>query len=101
MLRRTDSRALPGKLQQMIHQGRRIGKPPGGYLSDLVSLRKVVSLCDSHAHKFDAARAHYFHEKNIPVDGRCDDCRQDLWARGSLFVPEELLGQTWTPRPNR
>lgn len=102
VLRRDRAARLPGALQSMIYNGRAIGKPAGGYISDLVALRKAIVLCWEHANKFDASRAQYFAETNLHVDGDCDDCRQPVHAKGWLFMPLELVegrNRTWTPRP--
>lgn len=77
--------------------GRRIGKPAGSYIADLVALKKAIVLCGLCVHKFDAKRNHYFHEKSMRVQGNCDGCRR-FSPQANLCVHESSLGDTWTPR---
>lgn len=82
--------------------GRKLGKPKGTYLDDLVQLKKAIVLCELCWRQFDrmAKRVHYFHENRIPVGGKCDSCRS-FDPAGHLFMPEQHLftrGQgSWVP----
>ena len=88
------------RLASVVSRGRRIGKPHGSYIADLVSLRKWITLCQKCAHKFDARANRYFPEVNIPANVICDACG-DMELQGHLFVPPEYIegkNVTWQPR---
>lgn len=77
------------------------GKPAkrltGGWVLDLVALKKCIWLCDLCKGKFAAARHDYVTKSNLPfVRGRCDGCK-DYVPRATLFVPaghDGLVGRT-------
>lgn len=73
------------------HAGRRTGLPAGGYMSDLVALRKAIVLCWRCRRKFNAKAAHYTKHPNIPFVrfSRCDGCRE-LAMKAELFIHEEM-----------
>lgn len=59
-------------------------------LDDMVALKKAVTLCDSHARKFEPRKAHYsaHPEKRLRrVVSNCDVCKQ--WGLGFLFLNGE------------
>ena len=62
-------------------RGMRSGRVRGGYVSDLVSLEKAVTLCTDNAQpcwrKFNAKANNYVISSKIPmVRGKCDGCGQ-------------------------
>ena len=85
---------------QLLSMGRKLGKPIGGYVDDLTALRQTVLLCEKHFRKFDHRKAHYFHEKNLRVGGKCDACREEMPGDGYLFIHESRIGprSVWLPR---
>lgn len=55
--------------------GRPWRRPPGGWVADLVALRRAVTLCDFCAPKFNPRRNGYeVWRKNLRANGRCDGC---------------------------
>lgn len=71
--------------------GRPARRVAGGWISDLVSLRKALTLCDACRRKFDAGRCaytHVWHAGMSYVTANCDGCREPL-VRCQLFQPSE------------
>ncbi|KPK68175.1 hypothetical protein AMJ82_08925 [candidate division TA06 bacterium SM23_40] len=89
------------------HPGRRIGKPEGTYIMDLVALRKAILLCWRCQPRFNHKRANYYKDERFPyVVGRCDGCRRFMSHQAKLYIHESFLGdpggrlragQCWTP----
>lgn len=74
-----------------LHTGKKSGQMAGTYISDLVTLRKAISLCVDCLPKFNAARNGYVTCKNIPmVGGRCDGCKEDGMER-RLFLHHQNM----------
>lgn len=84
-------------LDGVTSPGRKIGAVEGAWVSDIASLRKAITLCQNCSHKFAHRAHHYFREDKVKATGMCDGCRDNM-ARCTLYMPEELLGNTWTPR---
>lgn len=80
--------------------GRKSGQLAGVHVTELAVCEKTIILCGGCKHRFDWKRYGYFCEKNLPVAGRCDGC-DDLINPKTLFIHEQYLGQTWTPRKAR
>lgn len=68
---------------------RKKGRAPGGWLSDLVALERVILLCPACAVKFDARGAHYRKDPDWEAVHPCDGCKE--LRQTSTFLPEE----TW------
>lgn len=93
--------------QPREHAGRKYGKPEGGYVTDLASLKKAIILCWRCQPKFDHKRYHYYKDERFPhVVGKCDGCRQIFNHSTRLYIHESYLsdsggrtrsGQCWTP----
>ena len=86
--------------------GRKKGEVAGSYMDGLSSRKKTIWLCGGCRFKFDHKRAHYFYEKNLRVQGRCDGCREHR-ADSHLFIHESMIcdhggkirhEHIWTPR---
>lgn len=87
--------------------GRRMGKPHGTYIDDLVELRKVIVLCWRCQPRFYYKRGDYYKDELYThVVGDCDACKT-FDPRAQIYIPEERLcepggklrpGQCWTPR---
>jgi len=94
------------KIKRMEAFGRKVGATAGAYMDDLSSQHKAIWLCFQCRHKFDYKAAHYFYEKNLRVQGRCDGCREHR-ADSHLFIHESTIcdqgglirnEHVWTPR---
>jgi hypothetical protein len=58
------------------HTGRKSGQSAGAYVLDLAALQKAILLCDGCVPKFDARRAGYINDPDLPlVSGACDGCK--------------------------
>ncbi len=77
------------KLALAQSRGRRSGAVAGGWVSDLASLGKSITLCGSCRSRFDAKRSGYEAASRPPFDrgvvGECDGCRQTTSC--TLFNP--------------
>lgn len=87
--------------------GRKVGKPEGSHIYDLVALRKAIVLCHIRCRaRFDHKKADYYMDRRFPyVTGRCDGCRQ-IAIQAALYIHSSFLGdpggrlrpgQCWTP----
>lgn len=89
------------------HPGKKYGKPVGGWIDDLVALKKAIILCWRCQPKFDHKRSNYYKDGRFPyVVGRCDGCREMMNHQTKLYIHESFLGepggrtkagQCWTP----
>jgi len=63
----------------------------GARISDLVSLKKALTLCETCSRKFNARTAGYKHRRLVPwsefVTGECDGCLVMNQCR--LFLPHD------------
>jgi hypothetical protein len=56
--------------------GKKKGRAAGGWIHDLCSLRKVITLCPECQPKFNPGRLGYIREKEFPVvQANCDGCK--------------------------
>jgi hypothetical protein len=82
---------LKAKLKSAEDPGRKIGKPKGSYLDDLVSLRKSIVFCVGCERKFDHRRHKYSKPTGVPYwQGDCDVCRE-FCQTAAFFVPNENM----------
>lgn len=78
-------------IEQREHTGYRPGRVVGGYISDLVALKKAIILCGSCSRKFNRVKNGYVIPINTPlVNGRCDGCKQ-IDSRNTLYLHHEQL----------
>ena len=87
--------------------GRKMGKPHGTHILDLVALEKVILLCWKHQPCFDHKRANYYKDRRFPhIVGKCDACKNFMSNETKLYIHESFLGepggrtkpgQVWTP----
>lgn len=75
------------EVQAKLDPGRKNGKPVGTYLSDLISLRKIILLCPSCQHPFRYWDHGYRREEMLCVS-KCDACRES-GDNIRTYVPEE------------
>ena len=73
--------------------GRRVGKPVGSHMTELISLGKAISLCPLCVGKFNP-RAHRYEHFTSPEIGvfsiaNCDACRTHD-PRCKTFIPQSL-----------
>jgi hypothetical protein len=62
--------------QAMEAPGKTKGRAAGGWVHDLCSLKKVITLCPFCTHKFNPGRLDYIKDKDIPVvQANCDGCK--------------------------
>lgn len=73
--------------------GRPSGLPRGSWISDLVSLKKAITLCQHCMPKFDHKANHYSPRTITPshpfVTAECDGCGS-AFARCKLYRHEEV-----------
>lgn len=63
-------------LKATEHPGFKPGRVAGGWIHDLCSLHKVITLCPLCTHKFNPGRLGYIKEKEFPVvQANCDGCK--------------------------
>ena len=67
------------------------GRNAGGWIADLVDLKKAIMLCFLCMRKFDWKKNGYVPRKAVPgynhVLANCDACLS--WGRAKLFLPRE------------
>lgn len=70
--------------------GKKKGRAAGGWVADLASQKKVITLCQQCTHKFNPARVQYRKEKEFPVcQAKCDGCSTfDPYC--SMYIYEPL-----------
>lgn len=90
------------KVRATLDPGRGRGKPAGGYVDDLVALRKVVLLCPFCIKGFSWKHKGYKKE-DVFCTAKCDVCRTPT-ENAVAFVPEEFWHVKHpfdAPRPSR
>ena len=92
------------RVASFIQPGRPGQKIPGGWISDNVSLRKLITLCPLHVHKFNPRKYGYvkFHNYILGpyVDASCMDCKTRD-PRCTSYVAEEFDHLVSFRRPAR
>ena len=84
------------RLRRAISPGRASGRLAGGYVTDMATLGKAISLCVYCQSKFNAAHYGYVTKRNIPyVRGRCDGCQQ-FSDHARLFLKHGTPGLNWS-----
>lgn len=99
----------PGQAQRprgpRLASGRKVGKPHGSHIADLVALRKAILLCGGCKSKFAAKASGYYAENRFGVISACDACRV-FGQNVTLHVHESTLtgprgqdfhGASWMP----
>lgn len=93
-VRREETRACEAK-------GRPGTRAPGGWIADLVALRKNVLLCDGCDAKWQPRRAGYRQQFVDPyVIGRCDGCMSSAFPVKS-WIHEAVFDAIGQPKPAR
>jgi len=69
-------------------QGRRLGKPIGSHIIDLVDLKKAIVLCPNCQFGFNP-KFHKYHKwtKTTFIMGECDACKQYA-NQAFMFIPD-------------
>lgn len=78
-------------LKRFESPGRPVRRVAGGWIDDLVSLRKAITLCFACARKFDPEAGRYhkiWHAGMNYVIARCDGCREPR-MKCNLYQPLE------------
>ena len=75
------------KLKATVAPGRPKKVMPGGYLADLIALRKVLLFCPSCLKDFDGRPYRYCREEML-CWAKCDLCRTPT-QNAQAFIPEE------------
>ena len=85
--------------KRSAHPGRRVGKPHGSYVDDLVALEKSVILCWRCEHKFKrtAKSKQYRKQVRYPfIRGNCDACRN--WCeQAQIYLLESYVNDMFLP----
>jgi hypothetical protein len=83
------------------HPGFKAGRVAGGWIHDLCSLRKVITLCPLCTHKFNPGRLGYIKEKEFPVvQATCDGCKT-FDQRCSAYFFEETYSEVRSTAADR
>ncbi len=96
-----------GETPLRMAPGRKMGKPHGVHIADMVELRKVILLCWRCQPRFFYKKANYYKDLVfVHTTGKCDACKE-FDPRAQAYYPEERLaepsgmlrpGQVLTPR---
>jgi hypothetical protein len=75
----------------MGHTGKKSGQLGGSYISDLVSLKKCITLCVGCSRKFSAASNGYVTDRSIPkCSASCDGCK-DMGHDRNVYVHHQNM----------
>lgn len=88
-------------LKSMEAPGRKLGRVAGGWISDLVALKKFITLCPYDVGKFNPRHYHYEPwRRDTFCVARCDACNQiNTHCRG--FIHESLHDEIGEPNRKR
>lgn len=87
--------------KDMEAPGRTRGRAPGGWVHDLCSLRKVITLCPLCTHKFNPGKLNYIKDKDMPiVQADCDGC-QTFDQRCTAYFFEETYREVRSTAADR
>lgn len=85
-----------------VSPGRPVGSVAGSWVTDCAELRQCVMLCGFCDHKFRPSHQKYGYVRDVKwpngVGGNCDGCRVFQDSGIQLYVHEQFVGQSYTPR---
>jgi hypothetical protein len=86
------------------HPGRPSGGTAGSWISDFVSLQKMISLCPLCLHKFNPRQNGYeVWRREVQLVGKCDDCKQMTpYLKGFIHQSlHDIIGEPNRPTKGR